>query len=408
MDEGAEFDADEEGTVSFSAMAEDESGEPSHFVLKCDADGRLASFPIALRASDTATAEMPSPAPRTTIAPKGSHVRAALREDEALAMTEDELRQGGYPPPPDVQKAPAAYARWLRILSRPATVIPPPPSGHRRANHAHARPPRGPHAPTTEAGAFTFGDPSWTGYVLSKCLQNYATCTEPVTYDYVDGDWVVPTVQAVAPFNFWESSVIWVGIDGYDTTDLLQTGTEQRAVLAKSAGRAPYRLHHEFQWTEVYPAQPITATNLPVSGGDEVFCHVWTGDSSTTTPAPNGAYADFTCDNLTTGQSQTVRVALGPLKTKVYGRNAEWILEIPYESGVSKPRFPYFDPFEIYDPAARRVDNNPTWVSFDDANVNSVQMILINSDGTYPTHHLDAVAPIDGNRGIQFTWLASR
>src|SRR5437588_6774727 len=54
--EGFPLDADDEGIVHFSARSEGPTEEPVHLVIRCSAGGTTTtSFPVALRAADSAT-----------------------------------------------------------------------------------------------------------------------------------------------------------------------------------------------------------------------------------------------------------------------------------------------------------------------------------------------------------------
>jgi len=97
---------------------------------------------------------------------------------------------------------------------------------------------------------------NWSGYV------DVAPPDAAVTA--VNGQWVVPSVQAVPP-GF---SAMWTGIGGYGTNDLIQAGVEQDSV----PGFAGY-----YAWYEMLPDSEMALTNCR---GD-VACAVRPGDTMT-------------------------------------------------------------------------------------------------------------------------------
>jgi hypothetical protein len=66
----------------------------------------------------------PAPSNAATNARLGYTVRPALTGDP-MALSNQELVKLKYPMRPDPQKAPGAYASWLKAVSKPATLIPP-------------------------------------------------------------------------------------------------------------------------------------------------------------------------------------------------------------------------------------------------------------------------------------------
>jgi hypothetical protein len=121
----------------------------------------------------------------------------------------------------------------------------------------------------------------------------------------VSGSWVVPTVSATSA-NTYSSS--WVGIDGFDNSDLIQTGTDQEFV----SGRARYSA-----WWEILPAPETPIASITVSPGDHMSASI-----------TSGAQWTITITDTTTGESFTTEQPYrGP------ATSAEWIEEAPSLGG---------------------------------------------------------------------------
>lgn len=119
------------------------------------------------------------------------------------------------------------------------------------------------------------------------------------------GSWVEPAVTCTSRNNLFAP---WVGIDGYGSQTVEQTGVETSC----SSGRPVYRA-----WYEMYPAQPVYLNNA-VSVGDS-----FTG---TVTTSGNGSYNISLVDNTKGWTYNTVQ--------RLRGNNvsAEAIIESPTQS----------------------------------------------------------------------------
>ncbi len=93
----------------------------------------------------------------------------------------------------------------------------------------------------------TWSASNWSGYA------------ETGHFTSISGSWTVPRVRpGVADTRSEWFSATWVGIDGFNDTDLIQTGTEQD----DSGGSASYSA-----WWEILPKAETTIPD-PVSPGD--------------------------------------------------------------------------------------------------------------------------------------------
>jgi len=114
---------------------------------------------------------------------------------------------------------------------------------------------------TVRGGVRQVTSSNWSGYAAHGG-----------TYTSVSASWVEPTGHCSGSGHQYSS--FWVGLDGYTSTTVEQTGTE----VDCSSGRPQY-----YSWYEMYPAFPVRFTN-PVSPGDHFTASVTsTGGSFTLT-----------------------------------------------------------------------------------------------------------------------------
>ena len=78
----------------------------------------------------------------------------------------------------------------------------------------------------------------------------------------VKGSWTVPSVTCSTKTTY---SSYWVGIDGYNSNTVEQTGTDSDC----SSGHAAY-----YAWYEFYPAASVTISGFTVKPGDQVYTEV--------------------------------------------------------------------------------------------------------------------------------------
>lgn len=137
---------------------------------------------------------------------------------------------------------------------------------------------------------------NWSGYAITGS-----------TYNSITGSWIVPTVQ-LSKGDTYSSN--WIGIDGFNNSDLIQTGTEQDA---SSTGTSYYA------WWEILPAAETTISTMTIHPGDHMSASIVNNN--------NGTWTITLTDN-TTGQSFTTTQAYsGP------AQSAEWIEEAPTIGG---------------------------------------------------------------------------
>ena len=169
---------------------------------------------------------------------------------------------------------------------------------------------------------------NWSGYALSG--SNYSSVT---------ANWVV---QAVAPSHQATYSSEWVGIDGFNNSSLIQTGTESDYYN----GAAHYNA-----WWEILPAAETPISTIKVSPGDHM---------SATITKVSGSSWKITITDADARQNKsfsTVQTYTGPQTS------AEWIEEAPTVGGRIAPLANYGQ------------------TTFDSGTVNGLNPGLVASDG---------------------------
>ena len=132
---------------------------------------------------------------------------------------------------------------------------------------------------------------NWSGYAIAGSGFTSAT-----------GHWNVPQVTTSSGARF---SSDWVGIDGFNNSNLIQAGTEEDVI----GGQPFYEA-----WWEILPSPETPISSISVQPGDAMSVSVSNGGSTWT----------ITVTDTTSGQSFTTHQAYsGP------GSSAEWIHEAP-------------------------------------------------------------------------------
>jgi len=139
----------------------------------------------------------------------------------------------------------------------------------------------------------------WAGYAVTG-----------TGFTQVQGSWIVRAVDCTKTPN--SDSSEWVGIDGWTSNTVEQTGTD-----ADCNGKNPYY----YVWYEFYPLNTVVISRLSIAPGDKFSASVtYDGDNEYT----------VTITNDTTGQYFTKEVEFnGADGSGAPPRNsAEWIMEM--------------------------------------------------------------------------------
>jgi hypothetical protein len=301
--------ADPEGMIRFYVCPEAESAVVKKFVIDCQVDGKVTAFPLELRASSKATADMPAPpAQNKNQVPKGAQARPALSAGDALRLSDQELKKRGFPFRPDPKGAPKAFAAWRKLVSTPTTVIKP---------HTVARADIGPtrvKAPTkvqakllTDAVNPPIFDATHCGYLV--------TAPSSKVFTNVSGFWQVPSITPTSfrdgtPAN--SDSLIYVALNwAGDGTTFVAAGTQQFVTIQQ---RMPFTQYQAWFST---PTSTQLFTNFPIQPGDEVYITISLNSSGTVSFGFGKSFIFAAPPEQRLGTSQ------------VAGRNAAFILERP-------------------------------------------------------------------------------
>jgi hypothetical protein len=303
--------ANADGYVRFYVHTREQSQLDADVQLDCSAAGNVTIYPLHVRTGAAPTAEMPAPTSSMPV-PKGSRVLPALTDDAARQLADADVISLGYPPRPDASTSPENYSKWLDLVSRPITLVPP--QSVNRSDVSHK-------TPGAQAGSATAAN--WSGYEAQST---------PGSYVAVTGEWLVPPIVSGEPgFVTWSS--LWVGLDGDGQVDLVQAGTEQNflefptPVFGSLIEFATY-----YTWSELLPNQPTAQQlGLAINPSDDVMVTVWVGDSRGAIN-PNGGYGWFYLYNRTQNQASVTNTPLAG--TSFSGSQTEWIMERPLVNGA--------------------------------------------------------------------------
>jgi Peptidase A4 family len=229
---------------------------------------------------------------------------------DPVRASDAQLEAYGFPPRPDAAAAPGEYAVWKSVVTLPAKRITPQLQATTIAN--------GPAKITAVSqGATAYGvtSPNWSGYAINDTNNPFAA---PKTYVY--GSYIVPTAQQA--FGTCSSTEVyssqWIGIDGLNSSDVFQAGSEADATCSGGVTNAYYA-----PWYEWYPNSEVRITNFPISPGDLISLYIW--NTSTTK-------GDFYMVDQTTNSYTTLSFK-APHGTTLQGNSVEWILEQPQVGG---------------------------------------------------------------------------
>ena len=362
--------------------------------IRCPFPGRAASysFTLSLLGLTAAVALCAAPAaaqdpPRESMERSAGHHPMARghaqppRDFDPLSASDARLAQFGYPPRPDAQTAPDRYAVWKKVVTAPQQRLAPA-LGHTTIHNGRARMvSQGGGAPglarnarsgiANDAASVT--TMNWSGYAVVDPQNPFQSGTT------VYGEWVVPVAQQAAGTcsGTWDYSSEWVGIDGFTSSDVLQSGIEVDAFCANGSTMAFYSA-----WYEWYPDVETRITNLPIAPGNIIGVEVWN-----TGPTQGNAYIV----NYTTQQSVSLAFN-APAGTSLVGDSVEWIVERPQVNGSFAALTHYVaEPFNFCHAAAGAGTYTPgasptgTAYSIDMIDDNGVGPIVLSSPNLYGT-----------------------
>jgi hypothetical protein len=182
-------------------------------------------------------------------------------------------------------------------------------------------------APMSAAAApAVFHHPNIPGHAIRNVgwsSGNWSGYAKAGSYTRATAQWVVPSVSATTQASY---SSAWVGIDGFNNSSLIQTGTESDYY----SGAAHYNA-----WWEILPAAETRINSITVHPGDVMTASITKGSGTSWT---------ITINDTTNGQSFTT--------TQNYtgaGTSVEWIEEAPSIGGRVATLAHYSSP-DLFDP----------------------------------------------------------
>jgi len=199
---------------------------------------------------------------------------------------------------------------------------------------------------------------NWSGYAASGGSGSYNS---------VSASWTQPT--ATCNDSGDEYAAFWVGLDGFNSNSVEQTGTDSDC----SGGSPDY-----YGWYEMYPAAPVYFTD-PVQPGDSMSASVTFSGSDT--------YTLVLTDN-TEGWNETETIQESGLANS----SAEVITEAPSSE---------FGPLPLADFGTVNFSGSTANGGSMDAQ-NPTQIIMVGSSGD----QLDTTSPMDGAGDFSNTWEA--
>jgi Peptidase A4 family len=221
------------------------------------------------------------------------------------------------------------------------------------------RPAGGSHL-ATHAGHTTAESTNWSGYAATGGNGAFTS---------VSASWTEPTATCSSRGRAQYSS-FWVGLDGYSSGSVEQTGTD-----ADCSGRTPVY----YGWYEMYPAYPVNFSNT-VRPGDAMSASVTFSGSNTYTLKLTDSTQRWT-QTVVKNQSGLAR------------SSAEVITEAPSSnSGV----LPLADFGTVHYSTSSA---NGTSMS----GHNPVEIIMVDNSGA----DKDSTSSINGSGGFSNTWLRS-
>jgi hypothetical protein len=202
----------------------------------------------------------------------------------------------------------------------------------------------------------TVGSTNWSGY---------AATGGPFTT--VSANWVEPAGTCTGGHKY---SSFWVGLDGYSSSTVEQTGSE----VDCSGRTAVY-----YSWYEMYPAFPVNFSNTVRPGDHFTGSVAFTGGSNFT----------LKLADTTRGWSHTVNASLSGAARS----SAEVIVEAPSSSSGVLP----LADFGTVHITGSTVNGSPI------GNFNPTEIIMVNNSG----QEKDTVSPLTSGQNFSATWLRS-
>jgi hypothetical protein len=231
--------------------------------------------------------------------------------DPTTASAEDNARYK-IPPAPDAKTSPQGYAAWAAAVTPKARRESPVLTKTNITN--------GPMRGAGSAGpiannALTTNSYNWSGSAA-------VNISNPQNKEAIEGYFEVPTAhQAFGVCNGgWDWSSVWPGIDGFNSSDVLQGGVEVDAYCNGGSKSSYYSA-----WIEWYPFSEVRVSSPAITPGDYLFVEVWN-----VSPTQGYVYFHDYSSNVTAEY-----VLTAPSGTTLQGNSVEWVVERPSVGGLT-------------------------------------------------------------------------
>jgi hypothetical protein len=265
-------------------------------------------LPLVAQAADDATVS-------NEVATNIPGVKAFLplpRDFNPDTASNAELLRYGLPPRPSQQDSPLAFKMWQsRVEGAKHRIVP----DLSQTNVRHSPINIDQQMITRIAGGITTSN-NWSGYAIIGPNGQFAKWGSEITGTYIEPAPGCDSSQGDKHMS------TWVGIDGYGSPDVLQTGTEID-LTCPTPFASPTNVVH-YAWYEWFPAYSIQINNLAVRPGDRINVAVFTSD---------GTHRFVSIENASTFQTLTLDMT-PPSGTALVGNSVEWVVERPEINGV--------------------------------------------------------------------------
>jgi hypothetical protein len=255
--------------------------------------------------------------------------------------------------------APAyAAASGHSAASAHSAVVPRTPSGALVRSGGPVAHLIGPQASHSSARNQTATSTNWSGYAATSG-----------TYTSVQSNWVEPAGTCKSGQQY---SSFWVGLDGYNSSSVEQTGSE-----VDCNGSTP----EYYSWYEMYPANPVNFSDTVAPGDHFTGSVTYTGNNN----------FQLTLSDTTQGWSHTINQTL----SNAARSSAEVIAEAPCCTS-SGGILPLAD-FGTVNFSDATVNGSPI------GNTNPTGINMVSANGVQE----DQISSLSGGENFSATWLSS-
>ena len=246
---------------------------------------------------------------------------------DPITASDQDLAYHGFPPRPNQNTEPKAFATWAKAMKASKTRIVPTleqtavfhgPAQQAKGSAANAKAVENALASAPDKASNVSYSYNWSGYVDFSGATSYGS----KSYYFLVNDFVVPKAEQAfhACTGGWDYGSAWNGIDGWGSPDVLQAGVEFDAYCALGG---LIKSTYYSAWYEWYPYGSVRIGGFPIAPGDDMFVEVWN------TSATSGhAYL------VNYNNNQSVNISFSaPAGTTLVGNSAEWVVERPSVGG---------------------------------------------------------------------------